>query len=210
MTDAAERRVSIVGPADDALLEQAQETPADNGRAMPAREVRPATSPRRRLSPEQERQVARLYAEAGTPTSEIRQRFGIGESSLYRIVQRQGIPLRRRGAASTQPSPSRTSPSNGRRRGLSRATDTQAARSQPRSTAATTTRSRLGAARRGPRGAITRSPARVAGRPSDGVGRRFRIGFHGEIVVEAHNIWDAVRQAEVLGATEIASVSREA
>src|SRR5919199_291686 len=53
----------------------------------------PGRATRRRLSPEQQREVARLYAESTTPTSEIRRRFGIGESSLSRIVQRQGVPL---------------------------------------------------------------------------------------------------------------------
>jgi hypothetical protein len=57
-----------------------------------------------------------LYADTSTPTSEICARLGIGESSLYRIVQLQGIPLRGRTAPSVSvgtptelvPAPART------------------------------------------------------------------------------------------------------
>jgi hypothetical protein len=38
---------------------------------------------RRRLTPEQQREVARLYGDTETPTTEIRERFGIAESSMY-------------------------------------------------------------------------------------------------------------------------------
>jgi hypothetical protein len=43
-----------------------------------------------------------LYAETNTPTSEIRERFGIADSSLYRIVQRQGMGLRGRTASTVR------------------------------------------------------------------------------------------------------------
>jgi len=56
---------------------------------------------RRRLSQDDERAIARLYAETRTPTAEIRERFGIGESSLYRVVQRHGVALRGRTGPST-------------------------------------------------------------------------------------------------------------
>src|SRR5437763_3443751 len=54
----------------------------------------PAT--RRKLSDQQEREVTRLYAETETPVSEISKRFGIGESSVYRVAQRHGAALRGR------------------------------------------------------------------------------------------------------------------
>src|SRR5215813_13604842 len=69
-----------------------------------------ATGSRRKLTEEQEREVTRLYAETETPVSEISKRFGIGESSVYRVAQRHGASLRGRtstgassgsGAAST-------------------------------------------------------------------------------------------------------------
>src|SRR5215470_10058076 len=62
-----------------------------------------ATGSRRKLTEEQEREVTRLYAETETPVSEISKRFGIGESSVYRVAQRHGASLRGRtstGAAS--------------------------------------------------------------------------------------------------------------
>ena len=66
-------------PTEDVSAQTAQPAQPD--------ELRPQPSPRRRLSPEQQREVARLYVEGSIPTSEIRKRFRIGESSLYRIVQ---------------------------------------------------------------------------------------------------------------------------
>src|SRR5438067_13897468 len=55
-----------------------------------------ATGSRRKLTEEQEREVTRLYAETETPVSEISKRFGIGESSVYRVAQRHGASLRGR------------------------------------------------------------------------------------------------------------------
>jgi DNA-directed RNA polymerase specialized sigma subunit len=51
---------------------------------------------RRKLSEEQEAEVTRLYAETDTPPPEIAARFGIGESSVYRVAQRHGAALRSR------------------------------------------------------------------------------------------------------------------
>src|SRR5436853_6339597 len=64
----------------------------------PAAEAEGATGSRRKLSDEQEREVTRLYAETETPVSEISKRFGIGESSVYRVAQRHGAKLRGRTA----------------------------------------------------------------------------------------------------------------
>src|SRR6266487_1060036 len=55
-----------------------------------------ATTTRRKLNDQQEREVTRLYAETDTPVSEISKRFGIGESSVYRVAQRHGAKLRGR------------------------------------------------------------------------------------------------------------------
>src|SRR5215471_14530815 len=55
-----------------------------------------ATGSRRKLTEEQEREFTRLYAETETPVSEISKRFGIGESSVYRVAQRHGASLRGR------------------------------------------------------------------------------------------------------------------
>src|SRR5713101_825889 len=60
-----------------------------------------ATGTRRKLSDQQEREVTRLYSETETPVSEISKRFGIGESSVYRVAQRHGAKLRGRTATSS-------------------------------------------------------------------------------------------------------------
>src|SRR5258708_40379293 len=89
-----ESQLSIVEPVEDST-KGAHETQASK--------VKPGGSRRRTLSTTEGREIARLYAETNTPTSDIRARFGIGESSLYRIVQRQGVPLRGRTSASKAP-----------------------------------------------------------------------------------------------------------
>jgi transposase-like protein len=62
---------------------------------------------RRRLNEAQEIEVTCLYAETDTPVPEIAERFGIGESSVYRVAQRHGAALRGRGGASRQVSDDR-------------------------------------------------------------------------------------------------------
>jgi len=150
-----------------------------------------ARSPRRRLDAAQEREIAQLYVDGSTSTAAIRERFGIGQSSLSRIVQRQGMPLRGRGASSAPAAPSpRPAPTRQQRRSPS-AGGAQPAPAQPRSTATATGPSR-----------------RAAAPPSAGLAQRFRIEYTGEAVVEAQDVRDAIRQAESLGATEITAVSR--
>src|SRR5712692_2391093 len=60
-----------------------------------------AKGTRRKLNDQQEREVTRLYAETETPVSEISKRFGIGESSVYRVAQRHGAKLRGRSTDSS-------------------------------------------------------------------------------------------------------------
>src|SRR5437660_12645083 len=60
-----------------------------------------AVGTRRKLSEDQEREVTRLYSETDTPVSEISKRFGIGESSVYRVAQRHGASLRGRTATAS-------------------------------------------------------------------------------------------------------------
>jgi transposase-like protein len=173
----------------------------------PAAKASSGRSRRRRLSPEQQREVARLYAEASMPTSQIRDRFGIGESSLYRIVQRQGIPLRGRGQpASPQPQPA--DGSDGQRRGpTSRSVGKQrVVGSQPRAAGARTGRGTTG---RAAGAAVTTGPARPIPPRSQSPQRRFRIRFAGERVVEALDLRSALRQVEALDGTKITSVTRE-
>ncbi len=62
-----------------------------------ATDTAPATGVRRRLTPDERRGIARLYAQADASTAEIRAKYGISDPTLYRVLQKQGIPLRRRG-----------------------------------------------------------------------------------------------------------------
>src|SRR6478609_5647962 len=64
-----------------------------------------ATGSRRKLTEDQEKEVTRLYAETETPVSEISKRFGIGESSVYRVAQRHGAALRGRTSTASAPRP---------------------------------------------------------------------------------------------------------
>jgi hypothetical protein len=184
--------LSIVEPVKDVSTDGAHETQGSK--------VKPGGSRRRRLTTDEGREIARLYAETNTLTSDIRARFGIGESSLYRIVQRQGIPLRGRTSSSKAHAPQPAQVQNARRSGSSNSGQRTASR--PRSTAATNTRRASVAS---PRTLSTRSAVAQPGRAR----QRYRIQFQGERVVEAHNIRDALREAELLGAIEITAVARE-
>ena len=185
-------QLSIVEPARDVSTEGAHETQGNK--------VKPGGARRRRLSTDEGREIARLYAETNTSTSDIRARFGIGESSLYRIVQRQGIPLR--GRTSSSKAPIRQLPQAPEARRRRSSSSGRGTAPQPQSTAATTTRR---ASIPAPRTPSTGSAASQPGRAR----QRFRIHFLGERVVEAQDIRDALRQAESLGATQITAVVRE-
>jgi transposase-like protein len=174
-----ETQLSIVVPADATAEESVRETGQPRANA-----VAPDRSPRRRLTPDQEREVARLYAETTTPTSEIRQCFGIRDSSLYRILQRQGIPLRGRAPSSKGPVA---------RQG--RAAMTRRPRRRPR--------------QRGVRTSPTALAPVAAVSPAAGAPQRFRLHFEGQAVVEARDIRDALRQAESFGAIEVTAITRE-
>jgi transposase-like protein len=67
---------------------------------MPRKATR---SPRRILTEDQKREVARLYSETSTPVPEIKKQFGIAESSLYRLIQQRGVAPRGRVPAATPP-----------------------------------------------------------------------------------------------------------
>src|SRR6476619_5717672 len=112
-----------------------------------------ATGSRRKLTEEQEREVTRLYAETDTPVSEISKRFGIGESSVYRVAQRHGAALRGRStttpkaapkpraaaAAASTPAAAGPGRGRGRRRAAGAATAPAAAGGTRRRAAATST-----------------------------------------------------------------------
>jgi transposase-like protein len=188
-----------------------QQSPSGRGR-----------SPLRKLSDEQELELTRLYSETETPVPDIARRFGVGESSVYRISQRHGAGLRgrtaadgRESAASTAtPAAEQTSAAapEKRRRGPARGSRRQTATAAAAAPARTARRARTSATgRRAPRQrqpAAGRSAAvtRQARSASSGL-RRFRVAYLAEKVIEANSIRDAIAQAEAQGATDITSVT---
>jgi hypothetical protein len=196
------------------LVEDGQEASSESAQEAKSGGARTRGSRRPKVSLDEGREIARLYADASMPTSEIRARFGIGESSLYRIIQRQGISLRGHiGAATapaTQPAPAvktgrkRTS-RDGRQAGAPLAAAAPApVVAEHASATAPATRGR-----RARRASVAQpqTPAVITQAGSNGM--RFRIRYLGERVFEAQTIRDALRQAESLGATEITGVARE-
>jgi transposase-like protein len=200
--------LSIVDPTDDNSTEGAQETQVSAAGRDGSR--------RRRLSHDEQREIARLYAETSTPRSEIRERFGIGDSYLYRVVQRRGVALRGRTASSTEPNPPRAKAPAARRRHSSSTSGAQPAvpplrpLAEVRATPRVDRRSSRGPVRRASGAEATTSPAkRATSQTGSRARQRFRIRFEAESVFEATDIQDALRQAESLGATEITAVARE-
>ena len=190
-----------------------------------------ARGTRRKLDDQQEREVTRLYAETETPVSEISKRFGIGESSVYRVAQRHGAALRGRTATSSSPSSpaaAATQPAAGPGRRRGRAPGSAAKTAAKTSTGATpgaaatpSTNGRRTGAKRAAAGAAT--PARrTAATTTRGtraprgtraaivaVARReFRVSYTAVRVFVAENMADAIRQAEAAGATDITGIER--
>jgi transposase-like protein len=107
------------------VVEEVQDVSAANAQTPAVSAIKTPSSRRPRLSMDEKREIARLYADTSTSTSEICARLGIGESSLYRILQLQGLPLRGRAASKTshgtaQPAPA---PNTSRNRSADAARD---------------------------------------------------------------------------------------
>jgi transposase-like protein len=158
--------------------------PAPNEQAPSGDTKRRRRAPRRNLSEEQKREITHLYSETSTPLPEIRQRFGIGDSSLYRLIQQYGGKLRGRTprasaakavSATQKPARRSSAPARGRRARVVTATTTR--RSAP---------------------SVAESSSKIT----------FRVSFVGTRIVSASTIGDAVRQSEAFGATEITEVVR--
>ena len=92
------------------VVEEVQNVSSANAQGPVASAIKTRGSRRPRLSLDEKREIARLYADTSTSTSEICARLGIGESSLYRIVQLQGLRLRGRTASSTPPGTAQPAP----------------------------------------------------------------------------------------------------
>ncbi len=140
----------------------------------------------RKLSVEQERELARLYAETRTSAAELARQFGVSQTSVMRAAQRHGA-RRRRGRAQPAGASARVASTSAPRTSPSRSTNAAG----PRPT--------------GRQGAEHRSGSSSSTRPT----RRFRVSFQAEQVVEAADMRAAIAQVEALGATEISSVTAE-
>jgi transposase-like protein len=210
---------------DSAMVEKEKESQLTivegvrNVSALRAREsaIKVRGSRRPRVSLDEQREIARLYADTSMSTWEICAQLGIGESSLYRILQQQGVPLRgRTGAAQKRTTRPASATSMKRKRApAARRLAVLPVESAPPTTAGSERSGSTAPATRGrparrnsaaqPR---TLASAAALAQPSRN-GNRFRIRYQGERVFEALTIQDALRQAESLGATEIMRVARE-
>jgi hypothetical protein len=141
---------------------------------------------RSRLTQDQQHEIARVYAETVASTAQIRQRFGIGESSLYRLLQKQGVPLRGRAV---------------------QAPDSSIVSVKRDGEAQQVARKRMSISRDGLQASRARAP-RIGARNSNGAEGQFRIEFRTERVYEAADIRDALRQAEASGMTDIVEITR--
>ena len=159
---------------------------------------------RRNLTEQQKDELARLYSDTTTPLPEIKLRFGIAESSLYRLLQQRGVAPRGRIRRADSTAALVEAPSTRRARAKQLVVDKAASlgkRQLPRATGMrsnlTVSRRKISAVRR-----ATASPATGASRTE------YRVSFAAVQVVVAKDIHDAIRQAHKLGAKEILQIER--
>ena len=195
--------MSIVEPSATVSEPGAQSGHASASRSKDSRR-------RRRLSNGEALEIARLYGETSTPTSEIRQRFGIGDSSLYRIVQRQGIALRGRTASATRPNtqPAQTHAARRPRSASPKQPQQLASRTGSNAAPQATRLTGRTGVRRAPGTKKTTAPSGTAASGTGDSRRQFRILFRTERIVQATDMTDALRKVESLGAIEITAVAR--
>ena len=78
-----------------ALLSAIAASVASKRRLSPATETRPRAK-RRNLTEEHKAELCRLYSQTAMPLPEIKQRFGVAESSIYRLLQQRDVAVRGR------------------------------------------------------------------------------------------------------------------
>jgi transposase-like protein len=144
-------------------------------------------SPRRVLSEDQKREVVRLYVETTTSVPEIREQFGIAESSLYRLLQQRGVAPRGRVP-------------------VARIADRSVLEAAPPMTVPNGRVARRRQVVRPRTGGSRQRTSRLS--PSSALGIEYRVSFTAVQIVTAVDIVDALRQAAELGATEITEIIR--
>jgi hypothetical protein len=124
-----------------------------------------------------------MYSESERSTAEIREQFGIGESTLYRVLQKNGVSLRGRATPSVDGTVGSTM----------------------------TARKPRGRPRRDPSAGSSPQAPTARAATQNGFEREFRVRFQGQRVFDAVDVRDALRQAEAaLGEVEIVEVTRVA
>ena len=139
---------------------------------------------RRRLTLDQEQNIARMYAAGGASNGEIRRTFEISEPTLYRVLQKHSVPLHRRGTPSAKAS-------NVGRRAAALGLKSRAHRS-------------TGAVQ-----VLVPTAPGVTILSSGGSAGQFRVVFRGERVFDALDIRDALRQAQSAGGLDVLAIRRE-
>jgi len=196
-------------PAQGAVVEPTPATPPAEPTdtvAAPSPEDHPVTAPRRRgakpkLSSDQVQELLHLYA-GTTPPRDIARQFGIAESSIYRFARIHGVTRTRK------PTAVKTAPSSVDAVTVAAPAPTPALQNE-----STRRRSETRPPRRAPspRSATKYSPRPRARATPDQVHtsiRQFRVHFQADLVLQARDIQDALRQAEARGADEITRITR--
>jgi transposase-like protein len=187
------------------IVEDVQAASAEHAQAPVARVMKARGSRRPRLSPAEKREITRLYGDTSTSTSEICARLGIGESSLYRIIQLQGLPLRGRTASSTSPgtTPRARAPYTSRNRSSNAGRDAVAKRASTASTSggAVTNRAMESEVKQIPEPAAQPTVAPIAGAAKSINGRRRTAPVTGRSGAQAPIETTTAGPAPVLPAT---------
>jgi transposase-like protein len=136
---------------------------------------------RRRLTGDEQVQIAQQYADGGLPAADIAREFGISEVSVYRTLRTQGVALRGR-------TPSASIGTRGKR----------AAGAAPTWRVALNSTSSANRSR----------PADGATRTGGATRTQYQIQFRGEQIVHAANIRDVLRQLESLGTADVLEITQ--